>query len=151
MIQVELSNHVATLTLERPPLNVLNIAMIGQLEAHLSELKSSDAKVIVINAKGKAFCAGVDVDDHTADKVEAMIHTFHGAIRALWALPQPVLAVVAGAALGGGMELVLACDMVIASESAKFGQPEIKVGVFPPIAALLLPRMVGRQAAWSAS
>lgn len=147
MIRVALRDRVATLTLDRPPLNVLDIAMMHKLETQLVQLRDSEAKVVVLAANGKAFCAGVDVADHTAEKVEEMIQAFHGVFRALWALPQPVLGVVAGAALGGGMELALACDLLVAADKAKFGQPEIKVGVFPPIAALLLPRMVGRQAA----
>ncbi|HED04149.1 MAG TPA: enoyl-CoA hydratase [Candidatus Fraserbacteria bacterium] len=144
-IQVEGKDAVVTVTLDRPPLNVLDIAMMRELRECLGAL--DDAKVIVLAARGKAFCAGVDVADHTENKVETMIKEFHGLLRALWTLPQPVITSVGGAALGGGMELALSCDLIIASESAKFAQPEVKVGVFPPIAALLLPRLIGRQAA----
>jgi cyclohexa-1,5-dienecarbonyl-CoA hydratase len=71
-----------------------------------------------------------------------MIHKFHAIFHTLWALEQPVVAAVQGAALGGGCELAIACDFIVASEKAKFGQPEIKVGVFAPIATLLLPRLI---------
>jgi cyclohexa-1,5-dienecarbonyl-CoA hydratase len=76
-----------------------------------------------------------------------MIGTFHGVIEKLMGLPFPVVAAVNGAALGGGCELALACDVVIAREGAKLGQPEICLGVFPPAAAVLLPRLVGPQVA----
>jgi len=146
-VKLDVENGVARISLARPPLNVLDIATMGQLEAHVRSLSTSDAHVVLLGAQGKAFCVGVDVADHTPDRVDEMIHTFHGVLRALWALPQPVLAVVGGAALGGGMELALGCDIILASSSATFGQPEVKVGVFPPIAALLLPQLLSRQAA----
>jgi cyclohexa-1,5-dienecarbonyl-CoA hydratase len=85
----------------------------------------------------------VDVADHTEDKVESMIHTFSRAIRAILSVEQPVVGVLNGAALGGGMEVALACDMVVARSGAKLGQPEIKLGVLPPAAAALLPRRIG--------
>lgn len=147
MVQLDVSDHIAWLTLDRPPLNVLNIAMMRQLTEQLAQLRDANVKGIVLGATGKAFCVGVDVAEHTDDRVAEMIHSFHDLFRALWALPQPLLAVVGGAALGGGMELALACDFIVAADGATFGQPEVKVGVFPPIAALLLPRLTSRQAA----
>ncbi len=139
---------VARLTLDRPPLNVLHIPMLRELDAALGEIaEDREAKLLLITGEGKAFCAGVDVADHTAERVEFMLETFHGALRRLLGLELPVVAAVNGAALGGGCELVLACDLVIASASAKLGQPEIQLGVFPPVAAALLPRLIGRQRA----
>ncbi len=139
---------VARLTLDRPPLNVLHIPMLRELDAALGEIaEDREAKLLLITGEGKAFCAGVDVADHTAERVEFMLETFHGALRRLLGLELPVVAAVNGAALGGGCELVLACDLVIASASAKLGQPEIRLGVFPPVAAALLPRLIGRQRA----
>jgi cyclohexa-1,5-dienecarbonyl-CoA hydratase len=82
------------------------------------------------------------VADHTADKVQDMIHGFHRLFRLLANLNIPTLAIINGAALGGGCELAIFCDMIVASERAKFGQPEIKVGVFPPLAAVMLPRLM---------
>lgn len=147
LIRYQVAQGVASLTLDRPPLNVLNLQMLSTLGDQLEQIKDSEAKVVVVRAAGKAFCAGVDVADHTADNVGAMIHALHRVFLALWALPQPVLAAVDGAALGGGMELALGCDFILASPQAQFAQPEIKVGVFPPLAALLLPRLVSRSAA----
>lgn len=144
-VSLERQGPVAWLALDRPPLNVLDIATMRQFAEGLGA--AAEAKVVVVVARGKAFCAGVDVADHTPDKIDAMLEVFHALVRALWSLPQPVIAAVQGAALGGGMELALACDLVIAAEGARFGQPEIKVGAFPPVAALLLPGLVGRQAA----
>jgi cyclohexa-1,5-dienecarbonyl-CoA hydratase len=137
---------VARLTLNRPPLNVLNIAMMREINAALEGLGAAPSvKVLVLEAVegSKAFSAGVDVADHTADKVEEMIEVFHRIFRQLDELEVPTVAVVGGAALGGGCELALFCDMVIASEKASFGQPEIQVGVFPPIAAVALPHIIG--------
>jgi cyclohexa-1,5-dienecarbonyl-CoA hydratase len=139
---------VARVALDRPPLNVLHIPMMRELDHALAELSADpELKLLVLTGEGKAFCAGVDVADHTAERVEFMIEAFHGVIRKLLLLEVPVVAAVDGAALGGGCELLLACDLVIASERAKLGQPEIRLGVFPPVAAALLPRLIGRQRA----
>ena len=139
---------VARLVLDRPPLNVLHIPMLQELDEVLTDLAADpELKLLVMTGEGKAFCVGVDVADHTADRVELMIEAFHGVIRKLLLLEVPVVAAVNGAALGGGCELLLACDLVIASEKAKLGQPEIRLGVFPPVAAALMPRLIGRQRA----
>jgi len=143
-IGFEVASGAARLTFKRPPLNVLNIAMMREINVALDGLNPAMAKVLVIAAEGKAFSAGVDVAEHTADKVGEMIEVFHGIFRRLDRLDVPTLAIVQGAALGGGCEVALFCDMVLASDKAKFGQPEIKVGVFPPIAAVILPRLVSR-------
>jgi len=141
-IRVERIDAAAKIVLNRPPLNVLDIPALKELAGALRELRGSDAKVVVLTAEGKAFSAGVDVKDHTPERVGEMMESLHEVFAALWELEQPTMAVVQGAALGGGMELATACDFLIAAESASFGQPEIKVGVFPPIACLLLPRML---------
>lgn len=147
-IGFEIVSGVARLTLNRPPLNVLNIAMMREINSALDGFDQATAKVLVIAAEGKAFSAGVDVAEHTAEQVGEMIEVFHGMFRRLDRLDTPTLAIVQGAALGGGCEVALFCDMVLASDKAKFGQPEIKVGVFPPIAAVMLPRLVPRAKAF---
>jgi cyclohexa-1,5-dienecarbonyl-CoA hydratase len=140
--------EVARITLDRPPVNVLTTLMLEELaEAVAEAVAAAGTRVIVLEGAGKAFCAGVDVKDHTAGRVEAMIHAFARAIGALREAPVPVVAAIHGAALGGGCELALACDLVLVSEDAKLGQPEIRLGVFPPAAAALLPRLIGRQRA----
>jgi cyclohexa-1,5-dienecarbonyl-CoA hydratase len=147
-ILTELKDGTATLTLNRAPLNVLNIEMMGEINTYLEGLKKEKSlKLLVIQASGKAFSAGVDVGEHLGDLVYKMIEVFHRMFRLMDALKVPSIAVVNGSALGGGCELALYCDMVIATERSKFGQPEIQVGVFPPIAALIFPRMIGRKKA----
>ena len=121
---------VARLTLARAPLNVMTIGMMQEITAALERAAASPAlKALVVAGEGKAFSAGVAVED--------------AIFRRLRELECATLAVVHGAALGGGAELATFCDMVIASEAATFGQPEVKVGVFPPIAALHYPRRIG--------
>jgi cyclohexa-1,5-dienecarbonyl-CoA hydratase len=142
-IKLEVAEAVATLTLCREPLNVLNIAMMREINQALDSLQGQDLKCLLFKAEGKAFSAGVDVGEHLGDKVHEMIEVFHGIFRRLDALGVVTVASVQGAALGGGCELVAACDLVVASEKAKLGQPEIQVGVFPPVAALIFPRQLG--------
>ena len=149
-ILFDVSDGVARVSLNKPPWNVLDIAMIQEINVALEKLVDDDSvKVLIFDAvKGsRAFSAGVDVTDHTADKVDEMIEVFHRIFRLLDGLEMPTVAVVGGAALGGGCELALFCDVVIASERASFGQPEIQVGVFPPIAAVSLAEIVGSKKA----
>jgi len=147
-IQTELKDGVAYITLSRSPLNWLNLEMMEEFNAYIESLmQEKNLKLLVIQAAGKAFSVGVEVADHLGDLGPQMIATFHKMFRLMDKLKVPSIAVVNGAALGGGCELALYCDMVIATEKAKFGQPEIQVGVFPPIAALILPRIIGRKKA----
>lgn len=147
-LRVERADGIATLTLDRPPLNVLTIDMIAELGAAIDDISSdSHLKAVVLRAEGKAFCAGVDVADHTAERVDAMIRGFGQLYTRLRTLPIPTIAVVHGSALGGGTELAIGCDLVLAGASARFGQPEIKLGVFPPIAAARFPSLIGYQQA----
>lgn len=142
----EKQDGVARLTLNKPPLNVLDIAMMREISSALERVGGDPSiKVLVFEAAegSKAFSAGVDVSEHTADTVEEMIKVFHRIFRLLDKLEVPTVAVVAGAALGGGCELVLFCDMVLASEKASFGQPEIQVGVLPPVAVVAWPGIIG--------
>lgn len=139
---------VARITLDHPPLNILTIPMLDELaEAVRGADAHPDTKVLLLRGAGKAFCAGVDVSAHTADRVDSMIDAFARVVEALRGCVHPVVAAVDGAALGGGCEILLACDVVLAAESAPLGQPEIRLGVFPPAAAALLPRLVGRRRA----
>ena len=145
-IRFDITDGVARIILNEPPLNVLDIAMMREINTALEGLDGdASIKVLVFEAAegSKAFSAGVDVSEHTADKVEEMIEVFHRIFRLLDGLEIPTVAVVGGAALGGGCELALFCDMIIASEKAGFGQPEIQVGVFPPVAVVALPEIVG--------
>lgn len=139
---------VARITLARPPLNILTIGMMEELNAALERAAGHPSlKALLFAAEGKAFSAGVAVEDHLGDRVKPMLDTFHRIFRRLRDLDCVTVAAVQGAALGGGAELATFCDLSIASEDATFGQPEIKVGVFPPIAALHYPTRIGPQRA----
>ena len=143
-LRLEVADGVARLVLARPPLNILNIEMMEEVNAALERVQAlHEVRVLVMAAEGKAFSAGVAVEDHLGDRVKPMLEAFHRIFHLLRALPCPTVAAVQGAALGGGSELATFCDFVIASETATFGQPEIKVGVFPPIAAVHYPSRIG--------
>jgi cyclohexa-1,5-dienecarbonyl-CoA hydratase len=145
-IESKFADGLGTITLNRPPVNVLNIAMMKEINDVLKGWQGKkDLKVALFNAKGKCFSAGVDVGEHMGDLAPKMIEVFHGMFRHMDKLGIPTVASVYGTCLGGGCELAIFCDLVIASEGAKFGQPEIQVGVFPPIAAQILPRIMGRK------
>ena len=149
-IQFGVEDRAARIKFARPPLNVFNIAMMREIGRALDECTRERALAAVVfeaEAGSRAFSAGVAVEEHVADTIYQMLEAFHDIFRALDALARPTVAVVDGAALGGGCELAAACDIVIASERARFGQPEIKLGVFPPVAAVLLPRVIGEKRA----
>jgi cyclohexa-1,5-dienecarbonyl-CoA hydratase len=146
-IQVRLDHRTAWITLDRPPLNILDIPMMEALDAALARALPKSDFVIFQGAGVKAFCAGADVADHTPKRVGKMLTAFHGIFRRLAAADCLKIAAVHGYCLGGGMELATFCDFVLASESAQFGQPEIKLGCFPPVALVTLPRLIGMQTA----
>src|SRR5215210_5482550 len=129
------------ITLADPPLNILDITMLEELRDAIARVQP-DRHALIIDAKGeKAFSAGASVQDHVGDRVTMMLHHFHECFRMLARLDLVTVALVRGAALGGGCELAMACDFVLASDRAKFGQPEINLGVFPPVAAYQLSRL----------
>lgn len=144
-ILVARDGRAATVTLDRPPLNVLDIPTIARLGEVIRELDGDeDLQLVVIRGAGdRAFSAGVAVQDHTPELVGPMLESLHGAIRRLRDLSAITVAAVRGHCLGGGMELALACDLVVASEDARFGQPEIELGCYPPVAAALYPSLIG--------
>ena len=147
-VRVEFRGPAAFVILDRPPLNVLDLATIRELHDALAELSSRrDAKVVVLrSALPDTFSAGVDVAAHAPDEVGAMLEAFHGVFRILDAMPQLSIAAVDGRCLGGGCELAVFCDVVLATKRSVFAQPEIDVGCFPPVAAVVLPRLIGRSA-----
>jgi cyclohexa-1,5-dienecarbonyl-CoA hydratase len=144
-VRLDVREHVAWITINRPPLNILDVATNRVFASTIRGLsKLPEARVIALTGAGiRAFSSGVDIADHTKDRVGPMLDAFHGVFRALIEVGRPVVAVVRGAALGGGCELVAFADAAIANEWATFGLPEITLGCFPPIAALVLPQVVG--------
>lgn len=144
-ILLEKRNDTAFLTLDRPPLNVLDLSALRQLQAALDSLRADEAvDFLVIRGGGeRAFSAGVDVKDHTRDKVPEMLEVVHGTIRTLLSLPQITIAQVRGACLGGGCEIASSCDFILASEESFFATPEIQVGCYPPVALARFPSQIG--------
>lgn len=143
-LQIEKDDQVARITLDRPKHNVLDIPMMNELNAELEKIAADDTlKCLVITGAGRSFCAGVEVADHKPEQVDMMVAVFNRIFELVNMIDIPVIAAVNGACLGGGMEVAIACDIVMASENAIFGQPEIKLGFFPPYAAIRLPELVG--------
>lgn len=149
-IVLEKKDGVGRVIINRPPLNILNIETLEEMNTALTELRTDDeVKVVVVTAAGKrAFSAGVEVAEHLGDKLPKMIEVFDRLFLLLVEVDKPTIAVVNGLALGGGCEIIAGCDMAIASDTAKFGQPEIKLGVYPPPASILFPRLMGRRKAF---
>jgi cyclohexa-1,5-dienecarbonyl-CoA hydratase len=145
-IQFRIEDRVARITFARPPVNIFNIAMMREINDALNRCAQQRDLIAIVFAAApdcRAFSAGVAVEEHVEATIFQMLDSFHSIFRNLEQIARPTLAIVDGAALGGGCELVAACDIVIASDRARFGQPEIKLGVFPPVAAILLPEVIG--------
>ena len=148
-LRIERSGSVLTLTLDRPPLNVMDIPMIEALASAL-EVAASDRDLAVVHFRGagsKGFSAGVDVADHTPDRIRPMLGAFHKAFRILGRMDAISVAEVFGACLGGGCELAVMCDFTIAADDARIGQPEIELACFPPVAAAAFGAFIGPKAA----
>ena len=140
-IESTYADGVATIILDRPPQNFMNIEMMEQLNSALLAMREHhELKVLVIRGNGDAFCGGVDLADHTRDKVSRMLQMFHRIFETMRLVDVIAIAAVDGPALGGGFELAIGCNLVLASESAVFGLPQVKMGLFPPLAAVVLPR-----------
>jgi cyclohexa-1,5-dienecarbonyl-CoA hydratase len=140
-VTTTLDDGIGRLVLDLPPLNILTRAALAELRAALVQCAAeAKLRVLVLGAAGEHFSAGADVSEHLPPHHLALIPEFLATVELLDAFPLPVIAAVRGKCLGGGFELVQAADMIVAGERAAFGQPEIVLGVFPPAAAVLLPR-----------
>ena len=147
-VRLDSAQGIARITLNRPPANVLSVEVMEEINAILESLEyQRDVKLVVLTAVGKYFSAGFEIAEHLGDRAYLMLEEFHRVVGNLGKLDKPVLAVVAGPALGAGNILAVACDMVLAGSSARFGHPEIKGGVFNTVAAALLPQLIGRKKA----
>lgn len=147
-IQISVEGPVARLEIDRPPLNILDIATMRAMTAQLTVLQQRrDLSVLVIGARGRLFSAGVDIPEHQADTIDEMLTVVHELFVTLYQLPMPTLCAVQGDALGGGMELAIACDVTLSADNARFGLPEISLGVFPPVAVAALHRLIGLKSA----
>ena len=144
-LRIQLRAGLLRITINRPPLNILDLATMRALTAALRGAREDrQTRLVVLTSEGeRAFCAGVDIRDHLPGKDAEMIAAVqdnYGAFAELAAASIPTVALVKGLALGGGCELAALCDTLIARDDAEFGLPEIKLGVFPPIAAALFHR-----------
>jgi len=149
-IQFALTDRVCRITFARPPLNILTIAMAREIVDAINRSARAPNTCAIVFAASQAsgaFCAGVSIEEHRTETVFQMLEGFHSIFRTLNAVSKPVIALVGGAALGGGCELAAFADIVIATGAARFGQPEIKLGVFPPVGAFILPRIIGEKRA----
>lgn len=134
--------------LDRPKANVIDAKTTAALtEVFVAARGTPAVKAIVLSANGPNFSFGASVQEHLPEHVAAMLRDFHALFRAMAACEVPLLAAVKGQCLGGGLELASFCHRVFAAQSSKLGQPEIVLGVFAPVASLLLPHRVGRSRA----
>ncbi len=135
---------VARMTLSRPEHNLLNEAMLREIAGGITNAgERDDVKLIVLDSACKVFCGGIDIGEYTSQRVFQMLDAFHAAFAGMLEVGKPVVCVVNGPAIGGGAELAAFGDLVIATPRARFAQPEISIGVFPPLASTILPFLVG--------
>jgi cyclohexa-1,5-dienecarbonyl-CoA hydratase len=147
-VEVDVTVPIAGVTLINPPLNVIDLPMMLELQRTLSDIESrSDISTILFQGDARAFSAGVDVKAHLPEQVHEMLTSFHAVIRAIVASRKVAIAVVRGACLGGGAELAAVCDMVYTARDASWGFPEIKLGCYPPVAAVVLATLIGQKRA----
>ncbi|MCL5961975.1 MAG: enoyl-CoA hydratase-related protein [Chloroflexi bacterium] len=153
-VLIEKQGRVGWLILNRPEArNALNKTMLGEIPAALKELdKDADVGAIIIRGAGdKAFCAGADLKELVGKSTLELREQFGGVaevIETMAGLTKPVIGAVRGYALAGGIGLAAACDMVVAAEDAKFGAPEVKIGLFPMTIMPVLTRSMGRKKAF---
>lgn len=143
--QLQNDTRVLHLTLARPKANIVDAEMLIALKNALAEHKESqDLAVVLITAAGPNFSFGASVEEHLPGQCAEMLKTINGLVLDMIAYPVPILVAVRGQCLGGGMEVACASSMIFAAPDAYFGQPEIQLAVFAPIASCLLPEMIGQ-------
>lgn len=149
LLQQKVDHHVATITLKNPPANVLSTALLQQLDDVLTSIeKDSHIHVIVLHGEGRFFAAGADINEFTSlQKEEDFVQLARKGQQLFDRIEhfsKPIIAAIHGAALGGGLELALACHIRLATEDAKLGLPELQLGLIPGFAGTQrLPRYVG--------
>ena len=147
-VQLRLEAGVARMTLNRPEHNLLNEGMLREMADGISYAAERDEiKLIMIDSACKVFSGGIDIGEYTSERVFQMIDAFHAVFIGIMETSKPVLCVINGPAIGGGAELAAFGDLVIATPRARFAQPEITIGVFPPLASTILPFLVGPKVA----
>jgi cyclohexa-1,5-dienecarbonyl-CoA hydratase len=137
--------QVIRLTLNSPKANILDSKMMAELQSELDMLKDSpDVKLLQFIGEGEHFSFGASVEEHTKENAPAMLKQFHLLFHTMNDLAVPTAALVSGQCLGGGLEWALMCNFIFVDATAKLGQPEITLGVFPPPASLILPLKIGQ-------
>jgi len=143
-VKVKVDGEVARITLDRPDHNLLNERMLAELTSAINTLgERSEIKLMVLDSAVQTFCGGIEIGEYTQRRVFQLLDAFHAAFAAMLDTSKPLLVVVNGPAYGGGAELAALGDLVIATPKARFAQPEIRLGVFPPLAAVVLPPILG--------
>jgi cyclohexa-1,5-dienecarbonyl-CoA hydratase len=143
-VKFAVDGAAARITLNRPEHNLLNEGMLREISDAITTAGERDEiKLLVLDSACKVFCGGIDIGEYTSQRVFQMLDAFHGAFAAMLEIGKPVLCVVNGPAIGGGAELAAFGDLVIATPRARFAQPEITIGVFPPLASTILPFLIG--------
>src|SRR6202142_4040298 len=147
-VKFRVEGEIARLTLDRPEHNLLNERMLGEVAAGINSVSEQrEIKLIVIDSAAKAFCGGIELGEYTQRRVFQLLDAFHNAFSAMMDTSKPLLVVINGPAFGGGSELAALADLVVATPKARFAQPEIKLGVFPPLSAVILPYVLGPKVA----
>ena len=147
-LKLQIDGPVARMTLSRPDHNLLNEDYLREIADGITHAgENQDVKLIVLDSACKAFCGGIDVGEYTSERVFQMLDAFHSVFTGMIETSKPVLTVINGPAIGGGAELAAFGDLVIATPKARFAQPEITIGVFPPLASTILPFLVGPKVA----
>ena len=143
-VRYSVEGTFARLTLNRPDHNLLHEAMLRELATGIEEAGAlSEVKLIVLDSACKVFSGGIDLGEYTHQRVFQVLDAFESAFIAMLEISKPVLVVVNGPAVGGGSELAAIGDVVVATPRAKFAQPEVTIGMFPPLAATILPHLIG--------
>jgi cyclohexa-1,5-dienecarbonyl-CoA hydratase len=143
-VKFRLEGEVAHLRLDRPQQNLLNERMLMEIASGINSVSEKhQIKLILLDSEGKTFSGGIELGEYTQRRVFQLLDAFHNAFAAMLDTSKPVLVVVNGPAFGGGAELAALGDLVIATPNARFAQPEIKLGAFPPLAAAVLPYILG--------
>lgn len=147
-LRVEVAEERATILLDRPPENLLNIELMEEINRALLALRRNQRiEVLVLRGADRTFCGGLDLEEHVRQHVQRLIQVYSRIFEAIRMMNVVSVAAVEGGAWGGGFELALGCNLIVASESASFGLPEIGNGLFPPIACIVLPRVAPRRRA----